>query len=108
MKLIIIILLFTAVGVCQSTDTLTIRLDFSERMNINSIFDPNNYHITDSLSNRVEIYRVGITSDYKSVVLFIKNPRKTGLYNILIFNVADSSGNLIEPFKNQRKIYIQN
>lgn len=105
--LFLIIVLLSVSFAQQNQDTLKIQLNFSEELKTSHVWDPNNYTLIDTITgNKIEVLFVGITTDRKTVVLFIKNPKKQSVLKITMRNIADLSGNLIETENNIKYINI--
>jgi len=107
-NLLFLLILITSVSFAQQNqDTLKIQLNFSEELKTSHVWDPNNYTLIDTITgNRISVLFVGITNDRKTVVLFIKNPKRESVLKIVMRNIADLSGNLIETEKNVKFVNI--
>lgn len=122
MKLLTTILIFFCYSVYPQIDTTSIIcLTFSENMSIDSLCYVGNYKVTDGLGKQIPIYRVGIISSYynhqmvppqmvhikdTSVVgLIVKRLKPKVSYQIVVKNVKDKAGNLINATLNHAGFY---
>lgn len=102
MRIISIILIFSAVSLLQSisfaqqqSDTSKVLVTFNEPMSNEGIFDINNYRIYKEDSTLVKIYKVGVAKGDSVVVLFTEKQTPKASYKLIISNLKDKSGNII-------------
>lgn len=79
----------------QNNDTTQVMLTFSEPMSRAGIFDVSNYLVLKDLVTPVEVYKVGIASGDSIVVLFTEKHSPTSTYKVIVNNLRDLAGNLI-------------
>lgn len=79
----------------QNNDTSQVALTFSEPMSRTGIFDVNNYLVLKDLVTQVQVYKVGIAEGDSVVVLFTEKYSPTSTYKVIVNNVRDRAGNLI-------------
>jgi hypothetical protein len=79
----------------QNDDTSRVQLTFSEPMSRAGIFNASNYLVLKDLVTPVQVYKVGIADDDKIVVLFTEKYSPSSTYKVIVNNVYDRAGNLI-------------
>jgi hypothetical protein len=79
----------------QNDDTSQVKLTFSEPMSRDGIFDVNNYLVLKDLVTPVQVYKVGIAQGDSIVVLFTEKYSETSTYKVIVNNLKDLAGNLI-------------
>jgi hypothetical protein len=79
----------------QNDDTSQVKLTFSEPMSRTGIFDVNNYLVLKDLVTPVQVYKVGIAQGDSVVVLFTEKYSETSTYKVIVNNLKDLAGNLI-------------
>jgi hypothetical protein len=77
-----------------------ILLNFSEPMSRETIFDPANYIVTANDNIPVEVIKVGVVEGDSSVVLFFDKDEEWISFKIIVHNLKDKAGNLINADKN--------
>lgn len=79
----------------QNHDTSQVKLTFSEPMSRTGIFDVNNYLVLKDLVTPVEVYKVGVVPGDSIVVLFTEKYSPSSAYKVIVNNLRDKAGNLI-------------
>jgi hypothetical protein len=79
----------------QNDDTSRVQLTFSEPMSRAGIFNVSNYLVLKDLVTPVQVYKVGIADGDKVVVLFTEKYSPSSTYKVIVNNVYDRAGNLI-------------
>ncbi|MBK7229249.1 MAG: hypothetical protein IPH97_10390 [Ignavibacteriales bacterium] len=79
----------------QNDDTSRVALTFSEPMSRAGIFNVNNYLVLKDLVMPVQVYKVGIADGDRVVVLFTEKYSPTSTYKVIVNNLRDLAGNLI-------------
>jgi hypothetical protein len=79
----------------QTNDTSKVAITFSEPMSRNGIFDVNNYIVLKDHVIPVKVYKVGIAAGDSTVVLFTEKYSPTSTYKVIVNNLRDKAGNLI-------------
>lgn len=79
----------------QFTDTSVVILKFNEPMSREGIFNTSNYSIFRNDSTPIAIYKVGIVPGDTAVVLYTEKHLTQFTYKIIINNLRDKAGNLI-------------
>lgn len=79
----------------QSTDTSLVLLKFNEPMSREGIFNTDNYTIYSDDSTPIAIYKVGVVPGDTAVVLYTENHVAQSSYKIIVNNLRDKAGNLI-------------
>jgi hypothetical protein len=104
---LLIILLIIAINHPVSAQLLSpskILLNFSEPMSRETIFDTDNYTVTANDNIPVRVIKVGIVEGDSSVVLFIDKDDDWSSFKIVVSNLKDKAGNLINAEKNVAEI----
>lgn len=79
----------------QNNDTSRVQLTFSEPMSRTGIFNVSNYLVLKDLVTPVRVYKVGIAGDDNIVVLFTEKYSPSSAYKVIVNNLRDRAGNLI-------------
>lgn len=79
----------------QNNDTSRVQLTFSEPMSRTGIFNVSNYLVLKDLVTPVRVYKVGISSNDTIVVLFTEKYSPSSTYKVIVNNLRDRAGNLI-------------
>lgn len=79
----------------QISDTSKVLVKFNEPMSRDGIFDIDNYAIYMDGTTRITIYKVGIVPGDTAVVLYTEKHSPQSSYKIIINNLKDKSGNVI-------------
>lgn len=96
-----LIFLFSFEAQPQSvTDTSKILLRFSEPMSRTGIFDISNYTILKDDSIQVRIFKIGVVPGDTAIVLFTEKQIPNSKYKVIIHNLKDKAGNLINENHN--------
>jgi len=102
-KKLLVIILIMAISHPVSAQLLSpskILLTFSEPMSRETIFDPDNYKVTANDNISVKVIKVGLVEGDSSVVLFINKDDDWYNFTIVVHNLKDKAGNLINVEKN--------
>lgn len=101
MVVIVLILLLSLKGIAQ-TDTSAILISFNEPMRGPALINKTNYKVTDPNNVRITVYKVKVVpSDSSKVVLFCKRINYKQTHKVVVSNVKDRAGNLIDPLHNK-------
>lgn len=101
-KKLLVIILIMAISHPLSAQLLSpskILLTFSEPMSRETIFDPDNYKVTANDNISVKVIKVGLVEGDSSVVLFINKDDDWYNFTIVVHNLKDKAGNLINAEK---------
>jgi hypothetical protein len=79
----------------QNSDTSRVQLTFSEPMSRTGIFNVSNYLVLKDLVTPIQVYKVGIANGDRVVVLFTEKYSPSSNYKVIVNNVRDKAGNLI-------------
>jgi len=103
LKIIITFFIFSVLcfkGYSQQADTSKILLRFSEPMSHEGIFNILNYKIIKDDLTPVKIYKIGVVPGDSAVVLYTEKYIDKNGYRIIVSNLKDKSGNLINSEHN--------
>ncbi len=105
-KLLVTLLIFTISFPvsAQLFSPSKILLTFSEPMSRENIFDPANYAVTANNNISVEVIKVGIVKGDSAVVLFFDKKDEWISFKIIVHNLKDRAGNLINADKNEAEV----
>ncbi|MBK7631204.1 MAG: hypothetical protein IPJ23_10990 [Ignavibacteriales bacterium] len=106
-KKLLVTLLISAISFPVSAQLLSpskILLTFSEPMSRENIFDPANYAVTANNNISVEVIKVGIVEGDSAVVLFFDKKDEWISFHIIVHNLKDRAGNLINTDKNEAEV----
>lgn len=79
----------------QNNDTSRVKLTFSEPMSRTGIFDVNNYLVLKDLVTPIQVYKVGVAPGDSIIVLFTEKYSSSSAYKVIVNNLRDKAGNLI-------------
>lgn len=100
--LIITTILFLFCNSIAQSDTSAILLTFNEPMKGYELTDPLNYTITDPDNNVIPVYLVKVVpSDSSKTVIFCKRIDYKRTHKVVVTNVKDRAGNLVDPLHNK-------
>jgi len=103
---ILFLLCFTCSVIAQDTlYTHRILLTFNEPMLRLELFNVNNYTVFDDSLNEVDIHAVGVVEGDTAVVIYAEFLTYKTDYAIRVFNVTDTSNNVVNSEKNTAWIY---
>lgn len=101
MRMIVLILLLF-LDVIADTDTSAILITFDEPMRGSALTNKANYKVTDPNNVKITVYKVEVVpSDSSKVVLFCERINYNQTHKIVVSNVKDRAGNLIDPLHNK-------
>lgn len=97
MKTIILFILLALTGIAQ-VDTSAILLTFNEPMRGAALVNRSNYKITDSANVQIQIFKVKVVPpDSTMVVIYCKRIDYKKTHKVVVSNVRDRAGNLLDP-----------
>ena len=88
-------------------DAYMILVTFSEPMSKEGIFDINNYEVLADDSVAVNIYKVGVVEGDTAVVLYVEKNGEWKNFTIMVTNLKDLAGNLLNYYKNFAAVDLQ-
>lgn len=81
-------------------ETSKVLVRFSEPMSREGIFNTSNYKVVDENNNELKVYKVGVVEGDTAVVLFTESHLRGKIYKVIISNLKDKSGNIINQENN--------
>ncbi|MBK7630085.1 MAG: hypothetical protein IPJ23_05200 [Ignavibacteriales bacterium] len=93
--LLLIVITSTNLFSQQQSDTSKVLVKFNEPMSREGIFNINNYVIYRDEATPIAIYKVGIVPGDTAVVLYTERYIPQSSYMIIINNLRDKAGNII-------------
>lgn len=79
----------------------TLKLEFSEALDPSTVSTLENYHLSSLADTEILIELVSYTKDNPTQVLLIVNRLKTAKYSLVISNLSDVDGSVINPTKEE-------
>lgn len=106
---LLLIILFSIVALSETfpqhlpDETAKVLVRFNEPMSREGIFDVSNYKIIDQDDNEIKIYKVGVVEGDTAVVLFTETHLSGKEYKVIVSNLKDKAGNIINQENNFAK-----